>query len=855
MKKSILFILSILLSGMASMAQRTVFDNNCSGVPTGWSMTGTQQAVDYLLDDNAEYVQSPSYDLASFYDLKLTSRLTSDGSSTVDCDVEYSTDGGTNWTTHTVSGITSTITNYSWDIGTINSTTVTFRWKRSSGTDGLQVRNLRLTGIYKKESAATGNWTTAATWSDGTVPVSGDEIYIKNGHNVTVNSNIAETVYFIYVNDGATLTLSSGAALTSSAGVIVYGTFNMSGGTLDINTTSIFKNLTIEGGTFNFSGGTINVGGRLVHKRDDDSNQATTSLSGTAVLKLSLAGVQRWSSRVTGGTFSVASGSSAQIIINNGITDTLNDVSLKYNPNTSSFNGGSLIFEPPSTGSRQILESRKDIYKVESQVGSGNVVHIDSVSTINLTDLTITSGTMVIDSGARITVAATSLGADNNLTIDSDASVIFTAASAPTQKISVKREIAARSDADHGWHFLSSPVSGQAIQTEFVANPPATNDDFYKWDEVTGYWINTKADDGSWNSSFESNFVVGRGYLISYSSDVTKTFSGTVRVTDLAISGLTKTTGNTYEGWNFIGNPYTSALTWDINNWTNSNIGGTAKIWNESNASYTDLAAGSGIIPALQGFMVYVTNTSGGSLTIDEDDRVHSTTSWYKNDSTLSNTLRLTVYDPEGKTSQESIVRIVNEATTGFDPKFDAQFLAGYAPQFYSTLDDGTALSTNALPQITASTQIPFSFIKNTSAAFYLKAEGINTLQPPETVYLTDTKTNHTQILNDDPVYYFSAGANDFPERFILHFAPLGINEVQHSVKPLIYFSNGNIKIKTHQPTESMIFVYDLSGQIIGSARMNGDTETTVNLNGFRGIVVVSFTGSGEIFNQKVIAW
>jgi len=69
---------------------------------------------------------------------------------------------------------------------------------------------------------------------------------------------------------------------------------------------------------------------------------------------------------------------------------------------------------------------------------------------------------------------------------------------------------------DNKYHLLSSPVSTQPIQPEFVANSPAADVDFYKFDEPTATWINTKTQANAWNADFESNFVVGRGYLVAY---------------------------------------------------------------------------------------------------------------------------------------------------------------------------------------------------------------------------------------------------------------------------------------------------------------------------------------------------
>ncbi len=94
---------------------------------------------------------------------------------------------------------------------------------------------------------------------------------------------------------------------------------------------------------------------------------------------------------------------------------------------------------------------------------------------------------------------------------------------------------------DAGWHLLSSPVVEQAIRPVFVSNtnPILGNDDFYKWNELTNYWMNTKDGEGNWNTGFENNFTVGKGYLVAYESDVTKTFSGTFNSGDFTYNSAT----------------------------------------------------------------------------------------------------------------------------------------------------------------------------------------------------------------------------------------------------------------------------------------------------------------------------
>ncbi len=458
-----------------------------------------------------------------------------------------------------------------------------------------------------------------------------------------------------------------------------------------------------------------------------------------------------------------------------------------------------------------------------------------------------------VESGATVTLESTSSG---------DASLIVAGTVSGSGSFDVKRHIGlTNSDALHGWHFISSPVTNQAISTEFVdigASPISGDVDFYRWSEKENLWINIKNSSGSYNqgtagTNFSNDaspaFEVDSGYLIAYSSDQTKTFSGTLNNSSASVSGLSKDN----DGWHLLGNPFPCALYWNKTtaDWNLSNVNSTAKIWDESSASYTDITAGGTyeIIPAMQGFLVQA-NAAGASLTIPLSDRTHSSTAWYKDAGT--NNIILTVYDTEGHTAQASIVRIAEGSTAGFDTQYDSHFLAGYAPRFYSVVGQ-EKLSTNTIPDVSAMQTIPFDFIKNASDTYYIEAEGIDNLVPEQDVYLTDLKTNYTQKLNDNPVYHFTAQEGDVAQRFELHFSALGVNQINTLKSFNIYSCNNQIVVRANKPADAVINVYNITGQLITKAQMTGQTVKTMALNGFTGIAIVSVVSSKGTQNQKVI--
>ena len=405
----------------------------------------------------------------------------------------------------------------------------------------------------------------------------------------------------------------------------------------------------------------------------------------------------------------------------------------------------------------------------------------------------------------------------------------------------VQRYIAHRADNLHGWHFLSSPVASQAIQPGFVPNPPDNNQAFFSWSEPLGLWINSKTVSNTWASGFESTFTQGKGYLVNYNADVTKQFTDVLNCSDITKPGLTLS-GSAYSGWHLLGNPFTSAIIWHTG-WNAFNIATIAKIWNESGSSYTDVAAGE-IIPATQGFMVQVTQATGGVLTIPALARMHGSNTWYK--STNAPMIHLKANDLAGHTYQESVITFNTQATEGYDADFDAHFLAGYAPQFYSVAGE-EQLSTNVLPGLDNQTTIPFNFIKTDGANYTIVVEKIENV--PGQVFLTDLKTNQTQNLNENPLYSFTSSTGDNPARFLISFSHVGI-ETQTGENSRIFVYDNTLYISN--PGESNLEIYNMIGQKMLSEKTHNEPLYQLKLQVATGYYVVRGVNGLKVMTQKV---
>lgn len=464
------------------------------------------------------------------------------------------------------------------------------------------------------------------------------------------------------------------------------------------------------------------------------------------------------------------------------------------------------------------------------------------------------NGSVTVGSGQGLSV-------NGNLLIESTASGTGSFISASddytvTGTSTVQRYVPAATWTDwkDGWHALSSPVSAQAVSGFTEAT--AADYDIYSWYEPGNVWVNYKNTDvaPTWNtantitnglSNDPANFLVGKGYLVSYKNNVTKSFVGNLNTSDVSITGL-DISGAGSNSFHLLGNPFPSAILWDAG-WTKSNIAATAQVWSEALQDYTSVVYGD-YIPSMNGFIVEATS-DGASLTIPAAKRAHNATSWYKNQTANLQLLKLTILAADGGSGKETIIRFDPMSTTAFDKEYDGSYLQGYGPVFYSNAGD-LQLSVNTLPSLTNNTEIPLTFVRNQATDFELLAEGLETI--PADVYLNDMKTGTSQNLRLNPVYSFNSSDSDSPDRFKLTFGAVGIGESenQNSLQAYVY---GNRVYVTNTLGKAMMQLFDLQGRLVLSSQLNGNGIQSQALNFPDGVYVLRLSNTQIVKSEKVV--
>jgi len=540
---------------------------------------------------------------------------------------------------------------------------------------------------------------------------------------------------------------------------------------------------------------------------------------------------------------------------------------------------GAKTYTGSTTISGGILETQNNLSASNITVQSGAKLEING--SVILASLTINSGgTVEIPSDKSLTITG-NLSNSGTLTINSSStgtgSLITNGTVSGTATI--KRYIPGYSKNTAGFHLLSMPVSSQLISTEFVdvSGTISADVDFYYLDEVHYYWINIKAEDGTYNQgatwehfSNDGNpgFVLGKGYLAGYSSDQTKTFTGTPNTGDKAtgtdLPALTYTALGG-KGFNLIGNPFASAIDWDneTGTWNRQNLNGSVYVldgasgdyysWNGTSGDLSD-----GVIPAMQGFLVKAENTGAASLTIPNAARVHSPTTYYKNSSAKIADNILILEASKETLKNRLYLQFDANATVAYDSEFDAYKLFGFgeSPQLYSSTEDNEILSINALPIVEEEMIVPVN-LKILQSGEHQIAITENTLLSELSIQLEDKLLNQTVDLKLLGSYSFNANVGDSDNRFKLHFkSSVGIEESSADQAKYfeIYANHKTIYLKTNEAfNKATVSVFNALGQQILTQGLQGQSEQIRISN--PGAYIVKVQSELGVQSQKVIIY
>lgn len=411
--------------------------------------------------------------------------------------------------------------------------------------------------------------------------------------------------------------------------------------------------------------------------------------------------------------------------------------------------------------------------------------------------------------------------------------------------------------------YISSPVS-DAVKATAITTSTASR--FAAWNEATGLWIDPIPD---------ATLSVGKGYVaVSPTTSGTITFTGgTLNTGNIPIS-VSRHTGVTNEGFNLIGNPYPSHITWTTDIAAAANLLPT--IWYRTYTTKYDFqtynAAGTVSVPAettpyippMQAFWVRVaTGQTGGTLQLTNEMRSHRTANSLKapaSKNSVQQLLRLQISN--GTNSDEAVVYFNPNASNDYDlydsPKMLNENTA--TPQIYTKA--GTEqLVINGLNSITYNTEIPIGFmtLKKGNNSYSFSSKELINFDPDTKVILKDNQnlSKPENDITDGTPYTFTSDSVITLNRFSIIFnsksVTTGLNtENTDDIIKINKSGNNQISVTCNNSTPGLICIYNTLGQRFVTKKTAGNL-TIIDTLLHPGAYVVSVTNNMKSTTKKII--
>ena len=691
------------------------------------------------------------------------------------------------------------------------------------------------------------SWSEAKNWSRG-LPSSTDNVGIHFwtlGHHPTISSS--SSVKTIVIGLLANLTLSSGLQINGSL-------FELGG-------------LTHNNQTVTFAGSSKQnlVGSLEFYNLTISNTHASNKVSAWWCTSLSVLN----NLTITDGIFYSKSDYKNVSIGTNGTLELSGNINVSGNwDNDGDFthNDHTVIFDGSST----------------------QTIQGDNTTTFH--NLTINSGKIVdIDAGGKVTVSNT-LSNSGTFTVKSSSSgtgsMIVSGTS--TDDIIFKRYVDDITKGDPKWHYVSAPLAGQAIDGDYMTNNSiyspngGTNYNFYRWDELTNYWI-IYGSTGSPATFGDGTFVEARGYSITRNGAGELSFTGTVRTSNLNYA--TTHTVDKGDGFNLVGNPFTSSLmaTETASATLNFLTVNTARlddsyealyIWDEQsgysgnrndykvicNAGYSGFGSSSVLsqhyISPGQAFMVKV--ASAGDLAFNTNMQAHNNATFYKNNKEIWPSFELIVESDELFNS--TAICFNENMTIGLDPSYDVGKLKGNPDiALYTKLivDNGVDFVIQALPYFEQDYSVKVGLDIANAGEYTFTAVTMEQIPEEVYVYFEDKLTGKVTNLKETNNYTcVISEAGSITNRFVFHFTlnPFNTEEIKTNQSNIqIWSANKTINILNPENLKGQIRIINMYGQKLMETPLNGDDRQQITINIPTGNYVVNivdqeFTVSKKIF-------
>ena len=425
----------------------------------------------------------------------------------------------------------------------------------------------------------------------------------------------------------------------------------------------------------------------------------------------------------------------------------------------------------------------------------------------------------------------------------------------------------------YDYTYWSSPVKHETVESVLSIASPSRR--FYfdaaNYEDTDGDDVDDNGDD--WKLA-TGRMIPGTGYASTSNKsgifprvDAT-VFNGEFNTGDIPVSIHGNNT-TSWNDWNFIGNPYASAINFkSVHSQNTGVIAGAAYLWSQSSPplasnpgnqvlnfnqnDYTIICLGSGnlaggksgiptdFIPSGQGFFV-IGIESGGTLTFKNSMRMADATSnsdFYRNATgDLPNKLWIDLTSDNGVFNQ-ILVAYVEGATNGIDGfSYDVErnLSSNLSAIIYTEIPESNkiyAIQGKHVDSLSSAEEVAIGFrssIKQPTLYTLSIAQLQGIFLDENTIYLKDNVLNlNHNLTNAD--YTFTSETGDFKNRFVINFKNQNLSAVDLIINPkelsIIEFRNGQVQFSIGRNLSiKSVEIMDLLGRRLYYLKGNNPTE------------------------------
>lgn len=417
------------------------------------------------------------------------------------------------------------------------------------------------------------------------------------------------------------------------------------------------------------------------------------------------------------------------------------------------------------------------------------------------------------------------------------------------------------------WHLISGTAS-QSVESFLAANGNIPTKDFLGTDRRGMMDYNTTVN--GWSDFFldtsqPGTMTTGKGFAARTSSDGNVTFTGSIVAGNINVPIV-----DDGQGWNLIGNPYTSAI--DLNNNANNFLAqNTAQldpsyvavyVWEETEttsqykiSNLTDSNVPDTLAIA-QGFFVK-SKAGGGTIQFNRLMQFHSPFVKLKS-GTQQAGLKLIATNNNGSSSTD--VMFLQNGTPGLDPGFDAGALKldrNFAMYTRLVEDNGVDFAIQSLPRNGFEkyvVPVGLDFKEGGQVAFTAQ---LLSLPSSINVVLEDRLNNiFTPLNSDDSRYTATVAANaSSTGRFYLHvsYSTTGIEDELNTNPINAYMMRNEIIIDGKVSSNAIATLYDLQGRLVLSRNLEQGLRNRIMSQGLKtGVYLLQIVDNGQRVSFKL---